>query len=260
MAEDKVLDVEPGDLHLGQFELDELAVADALTPQHAVPGVGHRQLQALLDEAERHRRHPGSLGDEVALGRVAPASLLLVLRLTQKVVFAHPDVGQEELAGGGGVESHLAEGLGLIESGHAPVEDEGQDLAVADGCVRAVIELGVEDDGVGIGTVGDERLVAVQDVLVAVPSGRRLHAAQRVRSRVGLGDGPGPHLVHGEQIETPPLHLRRRPLLHDGAGRQSDTDAHGGHDPWAVVAQFHDGDEGHRRRAAVALAFRSLHR
>ena len=42
-----------------------------------------------------------------------------------------PDVGQEELAGGRGVQAHLAEGLGLLQPGHAPVEDEGEHRALA---------------------------------------------------------------------------------------------------------------------------------
>ncbi len=145
----------------------------------------------------------------------------------------------------------LRKGLDCSRPGHAPVEDEGQDLAVADRGVGAVVELGVEHDGVGVGPVGDERLVPVEDVLVAVPSGHGLHPAQGVGSRVGLGDGPGPDLFDGEQVEPPALHLGRGALLHDGPAGQAQADAHGRDDARTVVAQLDDGDEGHGRRTPV---------
>ena len=39
VAEHQVLHVEPGHLHLGQLQLDQLEVPDGLAPQHAVLGV-----------------------------------------------------------------------------------------------------------------------------------------------------------------------------------------------------------------------------
>ena len=174
----------------------------------------------------------------------------------EELLPAHPHVGEEQLAGGGGVQPHLPERLGLIETGRSLVQHEREHLAIADRRVGSVVELGVEDDGVGVGAVGDERLVAVEDVLVTVPPGGRLHPAQGVRSRVGLGDGPGSDLVAGHEIEAPPLHLGRRAQFHDGAAGQPDADAHGGHDARAVVAHLDDRDEGHGRRTAVAPAAR----
>ena len=61
-----------------------------------------------------------------------PLAAALVLGLAEQAVLAHPHVGEEELAGGRGVQAHLAEGLGLLEPGHAPVEDEGEHRAVAE--------------------------------------------------------------------------------------------------------------------------------
>ena len=156
---------------------------DGPLPQQAVLGVLDRELEALLNEAERHGGHAGPLGDEVALGALAAlAARRVALGLAEQPVLADPHVGEEELAGRRGVQAHLAEGLGLLEPGHAPVEDEGEHLALAQRRVAAVVELGVEDDGVGVGAVGDERLVAVEDVLVAVAHGRSTSCRRGRRS------------------------------------------------------------------------------
>src|ERR671914_780068 len=48
--------------------------------------------------------------------------------------------------------------------------------------------------------VGDEGLRAVEDVLVAVAPSGRLHAAERVRTGVGLGDRPRADLVQRQQV------------------------------------------------------------
>ncbi len=162
-----------------------------------------------------------------------------------------PHVGEEELAGGRGMEPHLAEGRRLLEPLHPLLEHEGEHPAVAERGVGSVVELGVEDDGVGVGAVGDEGLVAVEDVLVAVPPCSRPHAAEGVRTRVGLGDRPGTDLLGGEQVERPALPLGGRPLLHDRAAGQSEADPHRGDDPGAVVTELDDRDEGHRRGAAA---------
>ena len=252
MTEDQVLDVEPGDLHLGELELDQLAVADGLAPEDAVARVVDRPGEALLDHAEGHGGHAGPFGHEVPLGRVATGAVPLVLGLAEQVLPADPDVGQEELAGGGRMEAHLGEGPGLLEAGHPLLQDEREHRAVADRGVRTVVELGVEDDGVGVGAVGDVGLVAVEDVLVPVTPGRGGHAAEGIRPGVGLGDRPGADLLGGEQVEPPPLHLCRRPLFHDRAGGQPDAHSHRGHDPRAVVAELDDRDQGHRRRPPVA--------
>src|SRR5690606_11399302 len=98
-AEHEVLDVQPGDLHAGELLLDELELADGLAELHPLLGVGDAQVEALGDDAERHRRHARALLQERGLGRRAPAALV-VLGLADQAVAPHPDVGEEQLAGG----------------------------------------------------------------------------------------------------------------------------------------------------------------
>ena len=49
------------------------------------------------------------------------------------------------------MQTHLAEGIGLFESGCSPVEHKSEHPAIADRRVGSIIEFGVEDDGVGKG-------------------------------------------------------------------------------------------------------------
>ena len=53
-----------------------------------------------------------------------------VLGLADQAVDADPHVVEEQLAGGRRVHAHLAQRLGLLEAGHALVEDEGEHLAL----------------------------------------------------------------------------------------------------------------------------------
>src|SRR5262249_18269381 len=61
LAEDEVLEVHARRLHLRQLELDELELADRLAELYPRPRVVEAQLQALLDDAERHGGDPGAL-------------------------------------------------------------------------------------------------------------------------------------------------------------------------------------------------------
>ena len=194
-----------GHLHPGQLVLDELVLADRLAEPDALLGVGDAQFEAAVDDAEGHRGDAHALDREGLLRTLAVRHLL---GLAEQAVLAHPHVGEEEHPGRRGVHPHLAHRLRLLEAGHPLLEHEREDLAL--GRRVALVELADEHRGVRVGTVRDERLVAVQHVLIAVAPRGRLHSTEGVGSRVGLGDRPRADLLEGEQRERPLLLLTDR--------------------------------------------------
>ncbi len=152
----------------------------------------------------------------------------------------------------------LRSGLDCSRPGMPASRTKRQHLAL--GGRVALVELADEDDRVGVGAVGDERLRAVEDVLVAVAPGGRLHRAEGVGAGVGLGDGPGADLLQRQQLGGPPLLLGDRALADDRRRGEAHRHAHGGDHARAQPAQLDDRDQRQRRRSAVALALRPLGR
>jgi hypothetical protein len=109
--------------------------------------------------------------------------------LPEEVLRGHVDVLEGELARVRGVHPHLlelprdAEPLDLVALGVADVDDEEADPVVAG--VR--VGLRHQDDVVGPQPVGDERLGAVDQVVVAVALGGRADRGD-VGSGARLGD------------------------------------------------------------------------
>jgi hypothetical protein len=95
--------------------------------------------------------------------------------------------------------AHFLERLTLGQARHAGVEHERQHRSAAP-FDRAIVELGVDDQNIGVRAVGDERLVAVEKVVVAVTLDRGLHAAEGIRAGVGLGDRPRRDLFERHQF------------------------------------------------------------
>ncbi len=123
---------------------------------------------------------------------------------------------------------------------------------------RPRVELGVDDDGVGVRAVGDERLLAVEDVVVAVTPDVGLHPAERVRAGVGLRDRPCRNLFHRHQRRQPALLLRQRAARHDRRGAEPEADAHRGDGAQADAGEFADHDRRHRRLLADAAESRAV--
>ena len=195
---------------------------------------------------------PSALGDEAGLAR-CPARRRLAWSSVSPSSRSRPSRTSSKNSSpvGRGVEAHLAERLALREAGHAGVEDEGEDLAVA-GRRRAVVELGVDDDGVGVRTVGDERLLAVEHVAVAVAAHRRLHAAERVRPGAGLGERPGADLVQGDEVGHPALLLGERAARQDRGRAEAEAHAERADEARADPADLLDQDDAHARLRAAA--------
>ena len=94
----------------------------------------------------------------------------------------HPYVGEEQLGGGLAAQPELALDLAGLEAGGVGRHQERRHAA------RAVVAGAREDQrDVGPGAVGDEELLAVDDVVVAVP-GRARGEVAGVGAGVGLGE------------------------------------------------------------------------
>ena len=150
-----------------------------------------------------------------------------------------------QLTGTRTVNAHLAERLRLHEAVHALVEHEGQDLAVALARAVLLVEFRVDHGHVGVGTVGDERLLTVEDVPVTVAHHVGLHAPERVGTRIGLGDRPGADLLVGDELGQPTFLLRQGAPRRDRRDGQAEADAHARDQPHAHPAQFADEYETH---------------
>src|SRR5207249_4121372 len=161
--------------------LHELEVADRLPELLALLRVFERQLEGAVGEPEGERGHAGALVGEAALHVVA-----LLNAPAEQVRARDADVVQVDGTRRRGVRAHLAEGLRDLEPHGAALDEEGLDVPGA-----VLDQLGVDDEDVGVGRVRDERLLALDDVAVAVGARRRDHRAERVGAGARLGETPG---------------------------------------------------------------------
>ena len=93
---------------------------------------------------------------------------------------------------------------------HAPLDDEGGDAAR----VRPGIGLGVDDEGLGHGTVGDPHFRAIDDVAVALAFRARRHRHD-VGARVRLRHRQRPDMLAGNELGQIARLLRVIAVAHD---------------------------------------------
>src|SRR5690606_31260398 len=115
----------------GELELDELELPDLLAPQRPLTRVVDAQPAALLDDPQRHDRHARPLGRETRPRRLATVTAAALLRRAEQSGAAQADIVEEQLAGGGTVQSHLGERSALGQPLHALVQHKGENLAIA---------------------------------------------------------------------------------------------------------------------------------
>ena len=145
-------------------------------------GVVARDLEAALGDAVRQDREAAALGGEARLHVVAlrvrrrRAGDRAGMRTSSRKTSPVGEPRMPIFFIGGPV---LRPGVGALD-------DERLDRAVE----LAAAHPGVDQEHVGVGRVGDERLAAVQHVVVAVAPSRRLHAAQGVAAGPRLGESP----------------------------------------------------------------------
>ncbi|SKT64792.1 Uncharacterised protein [Mycobacteroides abscessus subsp. abscessus] len=213
---------------LGDEELVVLQAADLLTERLALLGVfdgllqhgdrvcdvGDRTAHPLLRQALHHRDE--SLVD-----------------LADDVLGGHPHIGEEQLGGIGLGLAHFVQLAAALEAGHALLDREQGDalgLQLGRGACR-------DDDEIGSRTVGDERLGAVDDPVVAVLDGRCLEGRQIGATR-GLGHADrGDHLAATE-LGQPALLLLVGGQLDEVRGDDVEVNGHRGGQGRAGAGQF----------------------
>ncbi len=119
-------------------------------------------------------------------------------------------VGEYELGGVGAAHAELVELGPLRKALHAALDDEGGDAARA----RGGIGLGVDDEGLGEGTVGDPHLRAIDDVAVALALGAGGHRDD-VRARVRLRHRQRADMLAGDEFGQIARLLRVIAVAHD---------------------------------------------
>jgi hypothetical protein len=141
---------------------------------------------------------------------------MAILKPSPSAPSRHADVVERERGRVGRALAHLLEVLLDRDAGRAHRDHESRDPAVA-GCRIGLRE---HDRPLGVAGVRDERLRAIEDVLVAVPCGRRSQ-----RRDVGAGTG----LREGKRADDRAIGQRRQPTClllvgaeeDDGAGAQA---------------------------------------
>src|SRR5438270_4293969 len=122
--------------------------------------------------------------------------------LAQPVAGRHLDVLEDDVAGGRAPDAQLVLELLDLPGALLPLQHEGADA------FRTGLRVGPgegDEDGRLAGP-GDEDLAAVEDVLLAVAFGGRLHR-RRIRAGVGLAERVGGELLAGGQWRTETLLL-----------------------------------------------------
>ncbi|MNO77088.1 hypothetical protein D3C76_681860 [compost metagenome] len=153
--------------------------------------VRNDHVHARLHDADR------AAGEDHALVvQAAHQHLNAAVQFAEDVLFRHFDVVEEQLAGVRAAHAQLVELVAAAETFPVALDDERGDA------VRALFRLGLGVDhvGVGVGTVGDPGLAAVEHVAVALLLGAQLHGddvgagvrlAHRQRADVLAADQPG---------------------------------------------------------------------
>src|SRR5690606_13109080 len=189
-------------IHVGELALHQLELADRLAELLALVDVGNHHVHAGAHDPQRPTREYRPLEVEPAhqhVGTAPDAGFGIVADAAQHVLGRDLAVVEDQLAGGAAAHAHLVELLRHREAGEVLFDEEGGDAA------RAGLEvvLGIDDEDVGIRSVGDPELGAVEHPAVAAEVGAQLH-----RYHVGAGAG----LAHRERPDVLAAHQLRQVL------------------------------------------------
>src|SRR6266540_2833025 len=201
--------------HVGQHLLDELVVADLLAKRLPLAGVRHGCVQGGLAETDGPRRN----GVAALVDRAHRDEEALAL-LAHAILQRHLAVVEVDDAGVAGSNAELAVQRRRGEAAEPPLDDEGRDGPMT---LRPV-QRGEDEEVVGDVRQADPDLLAVEDVAVAAPSGRRLECAG-VRAHPGLGEPERGELFAPRLGHEVALALVLAPPLEEGEGIEADVDA-----------------------------------
>lgn len=177
-------------VHVGELALQKLVVGNGLAELGSGVDVRKSLVQSSVHETDGAGGKHQSLEIKTRHEHVDSA-----VELAQNVVLGNENVLEDELSGVGASHTELVELSRAGEASHGLLDKEGGDSS---GTGRG-ISLGVHDEVVGIGTVGDPHLGTVEDVASLDLLGSGLHG-DNVGSGTGLGHGQGTNLLTGNQI------------------------------------------------------------
>src|SRR5215211_3926192 len=167
--------------HVRDEEVDALVHGDRDVEGDTLLRIVDRIVEGRLGDADRARRRAGPCEVERRHRDLEAFALL-----AESVRGRDDDVGEGERGGVRRALAHLVEVLLERDAGRVHRHDERRQAAVA--LVR--IGLGEDDRPRRLARIRDERLRAVEDVLVAAPLRGRLDPGD-VRARVGLAEAEG---------------------------------------------------------------------
>ena len=184
------------DVHVGDLGLDHLKFGDRTPELLARPGVLDGELQRTLGHAQADRRDRGAF--EIQARHHDPQAVVLG---AQTVFHRHATVVEHQLARLATPEAHLAELLCDLEPYAAALDDERGHAMRTE--LRGSLGIGQQD--VGDGTVGDVDLAAVEPVLIAVATRAHAHRAERIGAGTRFGERQGAEqraIAQARQIAT----------------------------------------------------------
>ena len=184
----------PGRIHVGNLALHQLEFADRLAELLAFVQEGDDDIHAAGHDAERAAAKHGAFVIEAG-----HQHFRAVADATQHIFFRHFAVVEEQGEGVRAAHAQLVEMGAVGEALHAFFDDEGSH-AFGPG-VR--VGLGVNDQGIGVATVGNPHLGTVEDVARICPTslflGFQLHRDD-IGTGIRLGHGECADVFAGDQL------------------------------------------------------------
>jgi len=226
-------------VRLAEVALDLAVLVDRLAEAVALLRVPRHRLEAALADAEAHRREAEPLDLEVA-HHVGDAAALGA----EEVVARDAAAVEDQLGHRRGAHAQLGDLRARREPGELALDDERRD---------AVVELGVDDEHVRFRAVGDERLAAVEDEVIAVAARDGLQA-EDVGAHRRLGHAHRADMLAGQRLGQQPRALRRRgrpvEVVDEQQGVREVAEREPGVGPRELLV---DDDRRHRVQAGAAV-------